>query len=70
MFIYVGDVYIASSNTDALNEFTIDLQKLFELKILGIPRQVRPLQYRAERFDNDKIHTKITPSKRTVCHKK
>jgi hypothetical protein len=44
MFIYVDDVYIASSTTDALNEFTVALQKHFELKILGIPRQLLGIQ--------------------------
>jgi hypothetical protein len=44
MFIYVDDVYIASSNPDSLEEFTNALQKHFDLKILGIPRQLLGVQ--------------------------
>ena len=44
MFIYVDDVYIASSNTNALDKFTLALQSHFELKILGIPRQLLGVQ--------------------------
>ena len=44
MFIYVDDVYIASSNTNALDEFTTALRRHFELKILGTPRQLLGIQ--------------------------
>jgi hypothetical protein len=44
MFIYVDDVYIASSNPDALDEFTSTLRSHFELKILGTPRQLLGIQ--------------------------
>ena len=44
MFIYVDDVYIASFNLISLDEFTKTLQKHFELKILGTPRQLLGIQ--------------------------
>ena len=44
MFIYVDDVYIASSNPNSLEEFTKAQQKHFDLNILGIPRQLLGVQ--------------------------
>jgi hypothetical protein len=68
MFIYVDDVYIASSTTDALNEFTVALQKHFELKILGIPRQLLGIQiqwadgFKAVHLSASKLITKLVDS--------
>ena len=44
LFIYVDDVYIASNHTDTLDAFHKELSKHFDLKILGIPRQLLGVQ--------------------------
>ena len=52
LFIYVDDIYIASSNPNALGDFTLALQEHFELKVLGIPRQLLGIQIQwGEDFD-------------------
>jgi hypothetical protein len=44
LFIYVDDIYIASSDPSYLEQFKKDLSAHFELKVLGVPQKLLGIQ--------------------------
>jgi hypothetical protein len=44
LFIYVDDIYIASSTTQALTKFKEELSTHFDLKVLGVPSKLLGIQ--------------------------